>query len=354
MSLAWLRPGLPRSYAFSVTELPHRAKLDQNEAAVDLPAELKRELLEEMMARPWNRYLQPVEYARAKQALAEVAGVDPDWLAITSGGDQALEAGFMIAGGPGRRARWFEPTYPYVGHAARRTATAADRVELGAALDHRLDAGQVDCDADLIALVSPNNPTGGLVADDVVTAALADPGRAVLLDEAYADYARHSWVGRVGEHDNLLVARSLSKSSLAWIHVGFVVAHPDAIAIIENLYTAPYHLNGVQLLVAARYRDIYPHVRARADEVIAERERLTAALEELEGVEPYPSRASFILFRIAGEPDRAAAVHRTLAEAGVRIRDVAGLTGLAGHLRVTLGLSDENDLFLTELARALA
>lgn len=353
MSLPWLRPGLPRSYAFSVTELPHQAKLDQNEAAVDLPAELKRELLEEMMARPWNRYLQPVEYARAKEALAEVAGLDPDWLAITSGGDQALEAGFFIAGGPGRRARWFEPTYPYVGHAARRTATEADRIELGADLDRRLDAAQVEAPVDLVALVSPNNPTGGLVPDEVITAALSDPGRAVLLDEAYADYACHTWADRVAGHHNLIVARSLSKSSLAWIHVGFVVAHPEAIAIIENLYTAPYHLNGVQLLVAARYRDIYPHVRARADEVIAERGRLEAALDALDGIEPYPSRASFILFRIAGDADRAVRIHRALAEAGVRIRNVGGLTGLAGHLRVTLGRPEENDLFLTELGRAL-
>jgi histidinol-phosphate aminotransferase len=353
MAPRWLRPDLPRSYAFSVTELPCHAKLDQNEAPVDLPAEVKRALAEELAAAAWNRYLQPAAYTEAKAELGRVFGLAPETIAILGGADQALEAAFLVGGGPGRRARWFEPTYPYIAHAARRTHTAAEPVILGADIDARLDAAAVAAPCEVVALVSPNNPTGGLVADEVVRAALADEGRLVVLDEAYADFSGVTWADRIGEHPNLAVVRSLSKSSLAWVHLGFVVAHPEAIARIDRMYTAPYHLSGLQLLLARRYGLVAPHVRALAAQVVAERERVTAALAALDGIEPRPSRANFVLFSVEGAPDRAVAMHAALARAGVRVRDVAGLAGLAGFLRVTIGTPADNDAFLTALSRAL-
>ncbi|HTM19802.1 MAG TPA: aminotransferase class I/II-fold pyridoxal phosphate-dependent enzyme, partial [Kofleriaceae bacterium] len=271
MTLPWLRPDLPAAYPFQVGERPVRAKLDQNETPVDLPAELKADLAAELTRCAWNRYVQPAEYAAAKRGLAAAAGVDPDQLAITVGADQAIEAAFLIAGGPGRRARWFEPTYPYIAHCALRTATAGEPAALG----DDVDAGPR---CDLIALVAPNNPTGGLPDDAVVAAALADPRRLLLLDEAYADFAGATRLPALAAHGNLLIARSLSKSSLAGIHVGFAAAHPDAVARIERMVTAPYHLDALQLVIARRYPELLPHVRAAAAAVVAERDRVHAAL----------------------------------------------------------------------------
>ena len=335
MALPFLRPGLPESYSFSVNEQPHFAKLDQNEAPIDLPIELKRDLVEELAARPWNRYVQPAEYASAKRGLATCFGIDPDHLAITVGADQAIEAAFVIAGGPGRKARWFEPTYPYLAHAARRTFT-----------------GVADSDdADLIVFVSPNNPTGELVPDERIEAALAEPSRLVVIDEAYAEFSKHTWLSRRADHHNLFIIRSLSKSSLAAVHIGFVVAHPQVVAVVERMYTAPYHLNYLQLLLAKRYYKIAIHVAQAADEVIIERERITIALARLHHITPTPSRANFVLFKVAGQPSAAKQLHQRLADAGVRIRDVSGLAGLAGHLRVTIGTAEENELFLRALMR---
>ena len=92
MTLACLRTDLPASYGFSVTEDPHRAKLDQNESAVDLPADLKRSIADELVSLAWNRYVQPGTYVAAKQGIGAALGIDPDRLAITAGADQGLEA----------------------------------------------------------------------------------------------------------------------------------------------------------------------------------------------------------------------------------------------------------------------
>src|SRR5262245_29692705 len=123
MPLACLRPDLPPPGSFTVIEEPHLAKLDQNEAPVDLPAELKRASAQELSARPWNRYPQPAEYRAAKRRLAEAIGVDPDAVALTVGCDQVIQAAFWLAAGSGRRARWFEPTYPYIALCSRVTGT---------------------------------------------------------------------------------------------------------------------------------------------------------------------------------------------------------------------------------------
>jgi len=354
MALAWLRADLPAAYPFRVGDQAVHAKLDQNETPVDLPAELKADLAAELAGRGWNRYVQPSEYAAAVRGLAAAVGLDPDRIALTAGADQAIEAAFLIGGGPRRRARWFEPTYPYIAHVALRTGTAADPVVLGADVDDRIDAAAIDAGprCNLVALVAPNNPTGGMPSDAAVAAALADPRRLLLLDEAYADFSGHSRAGDGAA--NLLVARSLSKSSLAGVHVGFAVAHPDAVVRIERMFTAPYHLDALQLLVARRYADILPHVRAAAAAVVGERDRLHAALAGLPGIAPRPGRGNFLLFAVDGPPARAVAVHQHLAGAGVRVRDVGGLSGLAGYLRVTVGTASENQLFLDRLADALA
>lgn len=337
MALPFLRDGLPAAYPFSVTQQPHRAKLDQNETPIDLPMELKRELAEELAARPWNRYIQPAEYESAKRGLARCFSIEPDELAITVGADQAIEAAFLIAGGPGRSARWFEPTYPFFAHAAMRSFT---------------EQAASTADADIVAFASPNNPTGELVPDEKVEAALAEPSRLVIMDEAYADFSKRTWIGRHYDHPNLFIIRSLSKSSLAAVHLGFVVAHPDVIATVERMYTAPYQLNHIQLLLARRYDRLKLHVAQAAAEVIDERERITRALQQIPCITPRPSAANFILFKVGPGPDAAGELYKRLTDAGVRIRDVSGLKNLGGHLRVTLGTPEENELFLRVLADA--
>jgi histidinol-phosphate aminotransferase len=175
----------------------------------------------------------------------------------------------------------------------------------------------------------------------------------VFVDEAYADFSGHTLAGLLASHENLLIGRSLSKSSLAAVHAGYVLGHARAIAAIERMLTAPYHVNALQLLMALRYRDIAPHVHAVARTVIAERERVHDALAARQGVTPRPSRANFVLVGVAGPAERAQTVHQAMARAGVRVRDVGALPGLAGHLRVTVGTRDENDLFLAALDEAL-
>jgi histidinol-phosphate aminotransferase len=339
-----LRPDLPRPSGFTVSEIPHRAKLDQNESAAALPEEVREEILEELRRIAWNRYPQPSHYAAVKERFAAAVGVRPERLLLTVGGDQMILLAFQAAGGAGRRARIFEPTYPMYAHYALVTETELDRVVLGP--DGILDAAHLDAPVDLFALVSPNNPTGAALDRATAARALARQ-RLVLLDEAYADYAAQTLADLGDANPNLLVARSLSKAFLAGVRLGYGIGHPRIVEVLERLLFVPYHLSALQLAVAARFDRVRPHLEGWVRTVVAERERVRAGILAL-GLRAWPSQANFVLFE-SPDPRRA---YETLLAHGVRIRDVSALPGLGRHLRVTVGSPEENDLFLEALRRA--
>jgi histidinol-phosphate aminotransferase len=339
-----LRPELPDLPAFSVSPLACQAKLDQNESAVDVPPALKELLLEELRRERWNRYPQPIRYAKTKERFAAAVGQPPERVVLTVGCDQMILGAYWAAGGPGRRARVFEPTYPMFAHYALITGTRCERVVLGADFDvHGHGLGER---VDVLFLVSPNNPTGDGPDRALVEQALAGHGL-VFLDEAYADYAGSSLVDLCDSHANLLCGRSLSKSLLAGLRLGYGVGHPEVIAALERLLFAPYHLNLLQLLVAEHFAEVQPLLAEQVRVVRAERERVAAALRA-RGLHVWPSRANFLLFAV----EDPAAVYAGLLRAGVRIRDVSGMPGLDRHLRVTVGTPAENDLFLSALEDA--
>ena len=339
-----IRDDLPRGSGFVLAEVPYRAKLDQNECAVEPLAEIKQQILDALGRLDWNRYPHPARYAEIKASFAGALGLRADSLALTVGCDQVILAAYWAAGGAGRRARLFEPAYPLYVDFARITGTELDRV----VLDADFEITDLGDPVHLLHLVSPNNPTGRGPGREIVLEALGRGGM-VLVDEAYADYAGQSVIDLVPDHPNLLVGRSLSKTMLAGVRLGYAVGHPELIAALERILFAPYHLSALQLCVAAAYHRIQPLMAGHVQRVVAERERVAGRLEAL-GVRVWPSQANFLLFRPA---ETAGLVHERLLDRGVRLRDVSSMPGLGNHLRVTIGTTEENDLFLEALEQSL-
>ena len=341
-----LRKGVSFSQPFTVSELPHKAKLDQNEAPFDLPEHVKAQLTEKLAEYQWNRYPQPSTYLKAKEAFAETIGFKPENIVLTMGGDQLIQGAYLIAGGHNRNALIFEPTYPMFFHAAKFNQTNVTRIELSAdelPAKHHLN----EVEHNIVFLVSPNNPTGAAPEDGVIEAALSK-NSLVFLDEAYVDYAKKSMAHLIDDYPNLFVARSMSKSCLAGIRLGYGIGHPDIINAMETILTAPYHLSYLQLVIAKHFDLIKPHLKNLADVIIAERERVSDRFREM-GLFFIPSQCNFILFKVAD----ASAVFRELSESGVRVRSLHSIPGLSDYVRVTIGKREENDIFLERLNELL-
>ncbi len=340
-----LCPEVLQQASFSVSEIPHHAKLDQNESPFDIPGEVKERILSRLANTSWNRYPQPKQYAAVKERFAECVGQEPSRIVLTAGCDQVILLAYWVAGGQGRRARVFEPTYPMYHHYARITRTALDRVVLGS--DFEIQARHLGDAVELMFLVSPNNPTGCGASAALVKQFLAHHGM-VLVDEAYADYAGRTVLPLLEDHPNLVVGRSLSKVQLAGIRLGYALGHPEVVEVMERVLFTPYHLSALQLAVAYHYDLIQPHLARRVAAVVTERTRVLERIRDL-GLIAWGSQTNFLLFAV----EQAGEINRRLLDQGVRLRDVSSLPGLGHHLRVTVGTAEENDLFLDALERAI-
>jgi histidinol-phosphate aminotransferase len=338
----FLREGVSFSPPFTVSELPHKAKLDQNEAPFDLPDEVKVILLERLKEYQWNRYPQPSLYADAKESFAKAIGFSPENLILTMGCDQLIQGAYLIAGGHDRNALIFEPTYPMFSHAARFNQTNITRIQLSAdEIPRRNHINETE--NHIIFIVTPNNPTGNFPEEGVVETALSK-NSLVFVDESYVDFSKRTWSHLLKEHPNLFIARSTSKSCMAGIRLGYGIGHPDIINAMETTFTAPYHLSCLQLVIAKHFDLIQPHLKEFANIIIAERERVSTQFSEM-GISFIPSQGNFILFKVKNP----SYIFQQLSEFGVRIRSLHTIPGLSDYVRVTIGKKEENDLFLEKL-----
>lgn len=345
-----LRDDLPKA-GFDVDERPCALKLDQNEAPGSLSAPLRQTILASLQQADWQRYPQPARYRAIKAQVAPGLGVRPEELLLTAGCDQVILATFLAAGGAGRRARIFEPTYPIYAHAAAISGTTLDRQVLDA--DYRPPDEALGDDVELLVLARPNNPTGTVLPRPRLEATLERRKRLLLLDEAYAGYAGEDAGDLLAAHPQLLIARSLSKGLLAGVRLGYALGHPEIIATLERLLFAPYHLNHWQLAVAAALPEIQLELAAALAELRTARDDLRQALLQ-RGLLCWPSGGNFLLFGAGPLGVDAARLYDELARRGVRLRDVSRFPGLGDHLRVTIGTQEQNTALLAALDASLA
>ena len=198
---------------------------------------------------------------------------------------------------------------------------------------------------------NPNAPTGRYLELQYVEEILtANPDRVVVVDEAYIDFGGESAITLVDRYPNLLVSQTLSKArSLAGLRVGFAVGHPDLIEALNRVKNSfnSYPLDRLALAGAKAAYEDEAWFRKSCDGVISERERVTAALEDL-GFEVLPSKANFIFARHKDQPGEVLA--KGLREQGIIVRHF-NKPRISEFLRITIGTVEQNDALIAGLER---
>ena len=201
---------------------------------------------------------------------------------------------------------------------------------------------------DVVFVASPNNPSGQSVSlPDLRRLLDATPG-ILIVDEAYGEFSSlPSAVALVAEYPTkLIVTRTMSKAfAFAGGRLGYLIATPAVIDAML-LVRLPYHLSCITQAAARAALRHADDTLGSVATLIAERERVSAALGGM-GFRVIPSDANFVLF---GQFADAPTAWQRYLDAGVLIRDV----GIAGYLRVTTGLAEENDAFLHTSAQIAA
>lgn len=323
---AW--PGGEKPYAPMRPTGPIDLHLDANESgvsAVDL-AKLVSAIDRDVV----RRY----PSAKALEGLiAERLGVSVECALVTAGGDEAIDRACRTFLAPGREIVIPVPTFEMIGRYARRAgATLVTTPWEAGAFPVDAVLACVNKRTGMIAVVSPNNPTGAVAtAADLERLSMAAPLSVLLVDLAYAEFADEDLTRTALSLPNAVVIRTFSKAfGLAGMRVGYAAGHPAAIEAMRAA-AGPYPVCGLSLAAAeAALKDAPEFLSSVVARVKEERRALFGLLREL-GAVPRESQGNFVL----AEFDDAEWVWRALAGLGIAVRRFAGDPALDRCLRVT-------------------
>lgn len=288
----------------------------------------------------------------ARRAVATRHGRPPEEVLLTNG---AAEAFVLLARAlRPRRCVVVHPQFTEPELALRLAGHHVERHVLPEAAGFRLDPRAVPADADLVVLGNPTNPTSVLHPPEVV-AALARPGRTLVVDEAFADAVpgEVASLAHRRELPGLLVVRSLTKTwGLAGLRVGYVLADPELVGALAD--AQPHWAVSTPALHAAIACST-PEALAEADawarDLATERAWLAARLAALPSVTLVPAAAGpFLLLRVSDGKR----VRTALREEGVAVRRGDTFPGLGPDwLRVAVRDRGTSETFLAALTRVL-
>ncbi len=293
---------------------------------------------------------------RLKRVISEKLGVDAASITLGNGSNDVLELAARVVLEPGSEVIVSE--HAFVVYRLVTVAAGAKLVEVpakgfGSDLDGFLAAATSN--TRMVFIANPNNPTGTWVTRDVLTRFLESIPRSVwvVLDAAYTEYVEHTdfpdALSLIGRYPNLVVTRTFSKIyGLASLRVGYAISTPE-FADLMNRIRMPFNVNSMALAAA--------EAALGDDEFVLESRRLnnvgmamfTQGLAELR-LNMIPSVGNFVAVDV-GRPARP--VYEALLRKGVIVRPIAEY-GLPNHLRITIGLPEQNQRVLDSLRQELS
>ena len=303
-----------------------------------------------------NRYPDGDSYY-LRRALARHLEMEVENLFLGAGSDDILEVLAKCFLGPGDEAVFAWPSfamYPIVTQGMGATSVQVPlNQELVVDVEPLLAA--VNERTRLVFLANPNNPTGTSIgAADFAGLIRGLPERVILVnDEAYCEYVRRDdfpdAATALGERPALITLRTFSKIyGLAGIRLGYAFGHPELIGLLERA-RHPFNVSHLAQVAGCAALEDPEHVAKIRRVTHAGLEQLERGFDEI-GLHYATSDANFILVEIG---PRASQIQERLLRAGVITR-LMGAFGLKEHLRVTVGLPEENKRFIEVLRGELA
>lgn len=292
-----------------------------------------------------------------RTAIAETFGLPAEQIVCGNGSDELLQLIIRVYLRPGDEVVFSRYSFAMaMVHATAQGATLriAEEPQLRPDVDSILAA--VTPKTRMVIVASPNNPVGQYICrDDLWRLHRQLPADVVLaIDAAYADYVTasdfDSGASLVAASRNVVMTRTFSKLyGLAATRIGWCYAPPDMVDFIQRIRTPFNASTGSMAAATAAVRDTAwtEHVRAynrRELDSIAAR-----VATQLPGVEFVPTEANFYLLRFTDGVHTAAGAAAALERQGIIPRPV-GAGGPENCLRISVGLTDENDAVLKVLA----
>jgi histidinol-phosphate aminotransferase len=348
------QPGKPVEELERELGISNIIKLASNENPLGPGAKAKQAIL---IASELSRYPDGNAH-NLKKALAKRHSVNTDQITIGNGSNEILELITRAITGPQHEVIFSEhafAVYPLVTQAVGARAVVVPAKNWG----HDLSAMQavINENSRLMFVANPNNPTGTWLDTQTLRTLLEScPAHLlVVVDEAYFEYVGADdypdCIQWLSEFPNLLVTRTFSKAfGLAGLRIGYGISHRD-IADLMNRVRQPFNVNSLALSAAAAALEDIDHLQQSISMNQAGMKQLTTAFDDM-NLQYIPSVGNFICVDMESTAHTGMEIYNKLLHQGVIVRPVDNY-GLPNHLRITIGLEEENEKFIQALESVL-
>jgi histidinol-phosphate aminotransferase len=366
-----IRPGVRKIHAYVPGEQPKvrgLIKLNTNENPYP-PSPKVNAALKEAIDGRLRLYPNPKALG-LRERLARLHGCSPENIIVGNGSDEllALATRAFVEPVPAEQQpdelpprmrrrcmiQWFDPSYSLYPVLSDIHGAIANPVPLAA--DFKIPAGRElkragwNSSAALSYVTTPNAPSGRGYGTDALEHLCAPQKGVVILDEAYADFARENAVELALRYPHVIVSRTFSKSySLCFQRIGYFIAHPELVGALDKIRDS-YNVNGLGQVGAIATLGSLSYYRKNIRQIIRTRTRVTRELAAL-GFEVLPSEANFLLARPPLFP--AEVWQQRLREERIIVRWF-GSARVRDYLRITIGSDEEMDTFLVRVRKILA
>ena len=350
-----VKPHVQSLHAYKAVEIPCRVKLDANESPYSAYSVQRRAFSVRKNFQTLNRYPDP-EAKALRKLLAKEFKVKPENILHGNGSDELIYYLITTFGGP---VLYPVPTFSMYGIISQ--ALGEKKIEVPLDKNFDLDIERIlnaikKYKPRLIFLSSPNNPTGNSFSSEKILKIIDavssrgtqyDVRSLVVVDEAYQAFSsKKSFLPSLKKYKNLVILKTLSKIGLAGLRVGFMTADSEIIKEV-NKVRLPFNVNSLSQAVAAEALKDRRLLQSCIKSIVSERKRLFIEMKKIGNVKPYPSDANFILFKVVNSDK----IYKGLLKKGVLLRNMKGV--IDECLRVTVGTSEENTIFLKTLKQLL-
>lgn len=293
-----------------------------------------------------------------KLTLSKLHSVRPDQITLGNGSNEILELITRAITGPQHEIIFSEhafAVYPLVTQAVGAKAIVVPAQDWG----HDIVAMQsaINKNSRIMFIANPNNPTGTWLRKQALRTLLESTPEhmIVVLDEAYYEYVEEddypNCVQWVNEFPNLLVTRTFSKAfGLAGLRIGYGISHRE-IADLMNRVRQPFNVNSLALTAAEAALTDRDHLQQSVRLNQNGMAQLTNAFDVM-NLQYIPSVGNFICVDIEQSGQSGVEIYKKLLNKGVIVRPVDNY-GMPNHLRITIGLEEENEKFINALDSVL-
>ena len=347
------QPGKPVAELERELGITNSIKLASNENPLGLGAKARAAI--ELALPELARYPDANGFA-LKSALAAKLAVHTDQLILGNGSNELIDLVYHTFVAAGQQVVYSQ--YTFIVYALATQSHGAEAMVVPAKdLGHDLEAmaAAITERTKLVCITNPNNPTGTFLTKVELSAFLDKvPSQVlVILDEAYTEYVaedeRHPSIEWLAQYPNLIVSRTFSKAyGLAGLRVGYMVANAELISVL-NRVREPFNCNSLALAAAEAALGDTEYLEQAVSLNQREMARYEAFFDQ-QGIKYVTSRANFITLDLERD---AAPVYEALLREGVIVRPIAGY-GLPNHLRISIGLAQENQRCIEALAKVLS